>query len=201
MVAAVRAGQPMRAVARRFGVGVATVVHWVGRAKGRRLDRVDWSDRSSAPHQTRRTDPLLEDRVLLARRDLAQSDLGAIGADAIRQRRHDQGVAAVPSVRTINRILGRRGALDGRPRTHRARKSCTKRCSAICRSIPDRNCDSSVRPVQQVRNAARNRQVHVLLLDEVRRAFAHCVHRSAHICLLAENDDRRRGFPGTQPPQ
>src|SRR5215207_5622532 len=114
MVAAARAGQPLRAVARRFGVGVATVAYWVGRAKGQRLDRVDWSDRSSAPHQTRRTDPLLEDRVLRAR-----SDLGAIGADAIRQRLRDQGIAAVPAVRTINRILGRRGALDGRPRTRR----------------------------------------------------------------------------------
>src|SRR3954462_6524614 len=119
MVAAARAGQPLRAVARRFGVGVATVAYWVGRAKGQRLDRVDWSDRSSAPHQTRRTDPLTEDRVLQARSDLAQSDLGAIGADAIRQRLRDQGVAAVPAVRTINRILGRRGALDGRPRTRR----------------------------------------------------------------------------------
>jgi transposase-like protein len=119
MVAAARAGQTMRAVARRFGVGVATVAYWVGRAKGQRLDRVDWSDRSSAPHQTRRTDPLLEDRVLQARSDLAQSDLGAIGADAIRQRLRDQGIAAVPAVRTINRILGRRGALDGRQRTRR----------------------------------------------------------------------------------
>src|SRR3954449_9582116 len=119
MVAAARAGQTMRAVARRFGVGVATVAYWVGRAKGRRLDRVDWSDRSSAPHQTRRTDARLEDRALQARRDLAQSDLGAIGADAIRQRLWDQGVAAVPAVRTINRILGRRGALDGRQRARR----------------------------------------------------------------------------------
>ncbi len=31
----------------------------------------------------------------------------------------------------------------------------------------------SVRAVEQVRDAARNRQVHVLLLDEIRRAFAH----------------------------
>src|SRR4051794_24867706 len=119
MVAAARAGQTMRAVARRFGVGVATVAYWVGRAKGQRLDRVDWSDRSSAPHHTRRTDARLEDRVLQARSDLAQSDLGAIGADAIRRQLRDQGVAAVPSVRTINRILGRRGALDGRTRTRR----------------------------------------------------------------------------------
>jgi hypothetical protein len=119
MVAAARAGQPLRAVARRFGVGVATVAYWVGRAKGQRLDRVDWSDHSSAPHQTRRTAAQLEDQVLQARRDLAQSDLGAIGADAIRQRLRGLGVAAVPAVRTINRILGRRGALDGRTRTRR----------------------------------------------------------------------------------
>ena len=119
MVAAVRRGQSLRAVARQFGVGVATVAHWVKRAKGQRLDRVDWSDRSSAPHQTRRTDTSLEDLVLKARRELAHGDLGAIGADAIRQTLLAQGLAQAPSVRTINRILGRRGALDGRPRTRR----------------------------------------------------------------------------------
>src|SRR3954449_3244122 len=119
MVAAVRSGQPLRAVAKQFGVGVATVAHWVQRAKGQRLDRVDFSDRSRAPHQTRRTEITLEDVVLQTRRDLAQSDLGAIGADAIRQALLDQGVAKVPSVRTINRILGRRGALDGKKRTRR----------------------------------------------------------------------------------
>ena len=54
-----------------------------------------------------------------ARTDLAQSDLGAVGADAIRQALEDQGVAKVPAVRTINRILGRRGALDGKKRTRR----------------------------------------------------------------------------------
>ncbi len=53
------------------------------------------------------------------RRDLALGDLGAIGADAIRQTLLNQDVAKVPSVRTINRILGRRGALDGRKRTRR----------------------------------------------------------------------------------
>jgi hypothetical protein len=56
---------------------------------------------------------------LQARKDLAVSDLGAIGADAIRQALLEQGVAQVPSVRTINRILGRRGALDGRKRVRR----------------------------------------------------------------------------------
>jgi hypothetical protein len=119
MVAAVRKGRSLRAVARQFGVGVATVACWVGRAQGQRLDRVDWSDRSSVPHKTRRTDPSLEDRVLRVRRELAQSDLGAVGADVLRQALLDQGLTTVPSVPTINRILGRRGALDGKTRTRR----------------------------------------------------------------------------------
>jgi hypothetical protein len=122
MVAAVRQGQSLREVAGKFAVGVATVAHWVERAKGRRLDRVDFSDRSRAPHKTRRTDASLEDQILQARRDLAHGDLGAIGADAIRQAllgREGANAAEIPSVRTINRILGRRGALDGRKRTRR----------------------------------------------------------------------------------
>src|SRR5262249_47225215 len=119
MVSAVRQGQPLRAVARTFGVGVATVAHWVERAKGQRLDRVDWSDRSHAPHKPRRTATAVEDLVLTTRNDLAKGDLGAIGAEAIRQALLGQGVAKVPSVRTVNRILGRRGALDGKKRTRR----------------------------------------------------------------------------------
>src|SRR5262245_15220859 len=108
MVEAVRRGQSLRAVAREFAVGVATVVHWVERAKGQRLDRVDWSDRSHSPHKTRRTDTAVEDRVLKTRQELAHGDLGAIGADAIHQALLGQGVARPPSLRTINRILGRR---------------------------------------------------------------------------------------------
>src|SRR5919197_838956 len=119
MVAAVRRGQSLRAVAARFAVGVATVAHWVERAKGQRLDRVDFTDRSRAPHQTHRTAPSLEDLVLKTRRELAHGDLGAIGAEAIHQTLVDRAVPQIPSVRTINRILGRRGARDGRPRPRR----------------------------------------------------------------------------------
>jgi hypothetical protein len=109
----------LRAVAEQFAVGVATVAHGVERAQGQRLDRVDFSDRSRAPHQTHRTAPPLEDLILQTRRELAHGDLGAIGAAAIRQALLDQEVAKVPSVRTSNRILGRRGALDRRQRTRR----------------------------------------------------------------------------------
>jgi hypothetical protein len=119
VVAAVRTGQSLRAVARQFGVGVATVAFWAQRAQGQRLDRVDWSDRPSVPHTTRRTETSLEDRVLRVRRELAHSDPGAVGADPIRQALLAEGLAKVPAVRTINRILSRRGALDGNRKTRR----------------------------------------------------------------------------------
>jgi hypothetical protein len=119
MVAAVRRGQSLRAVADKFAVGVATVAHWVEQAKGQRLDRADFSDRSRAPHKTRRTATSLEDLVLQTRSELAHGDLGAIGAEVIHQALLDREVAKVPSVRTINRILGRRGVLDGKKRTRR----------------------------------------------------------------------------------
>jgi putative transposase len=120
MVAAVRRGQSLRAVADRFGVSVSTVAYWVGRASGQRLDRVDWLDRSRAPRRTRRTDTTIEDLVLRVRRELRRtSDLGAFGAQAIQQALQEQGRSDIPSVRTINRILRRRGALDGWQRVRR----------------------------------------------------------------------------------
>jgi hypothetical protein len=61
----------------------------------------------------------MEDLVLRARRELAEGDRGAIGAGPIREWLLDQRIPGVPSVRTINRILARRGALDGRQRTRR----------------------------------------------------------------------------------
>lgn len=119
MVAAVRGGQSLRAVAKKFGVGVATVAHWVDRADDQRLDRVDFGDLSRAPRKTRRTDTALEELIVRARSELARGDLGAVGAEAIRQSLVDGGIAKIPSSRTINRILGRRGVLDGRTRTRR----------------------------------------------------------------------------------
>src|SRR6516165_2761646 len=63
MVAAVRQHQSIRTVARHFGVSTSTVTYWVQRAKGQRLDRVDWADHSRAPHHTQRTADELEERV------------------------------------------------------------------------------------------------------------------------------------------
>lgn len=120
MVTAVRRGRSLRQVAHDFGVSPATVLHWVNHAKGQRLDRVDWSDRPRTPLTTQRTADTIEDQVLRVRRELRQeSDLGFYGAQAIHDVLADRRVQPLPSVRTVGRILQRRGALDGRQRVRR----------------------------------------------------------------------------------
>ena len=117
MVTAVRRGQAMRAVARRFGVAHSTVLFWVHRAHGRRLDRVDWGDRPDGPRAPpNRTPRRVERAILRVRRELrVSSALGEYGRDAIRRELAIEGVTP-PSVRTIDRILERNGAFDGRRR-------------------------------------------------------------------------------------
>ena len=121
MVAAVRRGTPMREVARRFGVALSTVQLWVARAGEQRLDRVDWADRPDGPPRpANRSSQELEDLVLTLRRELKDtSDLGEFGAAAIREALEAGASRPLPSVRTIGRILERRGALDGRRRVRR----------------------------------------------------------------------------------
>ena len=121
MVAAVRGGRSLRAVARRFQVSLATVQYWVKRSDGQRLDRVDWAD---APRGGRRaqvaTPKRLEDLVLATRKSLKEdSALGEYGAAAIHRALSGRRLKRIPSVRTIGRILERRGALDGRRRVRR----------------------------------------------------------------------------------
>jgi putative transposase len=117
MVAAVRQGLKVRAVARRFHVSRPTVDRWVQRAKGKRLDRVDFSDHpGGCHHAANRTPERVEKRVLDIRRELReQSALGEFGAAAIYEELHARG-EVIPSVRTIGRILARRGLLDRRCR-------------------------------------------------------------------------------------
>ncbi len=120
MVAAFRRGASVRTLARRFRVGVATVHLWVHRAGAERLQRVDWTNRPSRRHRSNRTKTWLEDRVLTLRADLLRiSDLGQFGARAIYHALQEQGIESLPSVRTIGRILERRGALDYRQRVRR----------------------------------------------------------------------------------
>jgi hypothetical protein len=81
---------------------------------------VDWHDRPCTPHGTTRTEAAIEDLVLTMRTELGQvSDLGFHGAEAIHEALKARKVETLPSVRTIHRILERRGALDGQRRTRR----------------------------------------------------------------------------------
>jgi putative transposase len=121
----VRRGASQRSVARDYGISLHTVQRWVARAEGQRLDRVDWDDRPSQPGRTGRTAPALEDLILDLRRSLREdSPLGEYGAVAIHRALEELARTAVrggplPTVRTIGRILARRGALDARRRTRR----------------------------------------------------------------------------------
>jgi hypothetical protein len=110
----------MRKAARRFRTALRTVQRWVKRAEGRRLDRVDWSDRSHRPSQTTRSPRELEDLVLSIRARLRdESSLGHYGPDAILREFDALGEEPVPSRATIARIVKRRGALERRQRVRR----------------------------------------------------------------------------------
>jgi hypothetical protein len=62
----------------------------------------------------------MEDLVLQLRRELRQdSALGEFGAAAIHRELFEREYQEIPSIRTINRILQRRGALDGQRRRRR----------------------------------------------------------------------------------
>lgn len=121
MVKAVRRGLSLRQVARDFSVSLATVQKWVERAGEQRLDRVDWSDRPSGTCQPgNKASREIEDVILAVRKELKEtSALGEYGAEAISRELKRRGRKRIPSVRTIGRILERRGVLDGRKRVRR----------------------------------------------------------------------------------
>jgi hypothetical protein len=114
MVERVRTGTPLREVARTFRVMLSVVQRWVERAKGQRLDRVDWRAKPTGVRRaTNRTEVNIERRILSVRRELAKtSDLGDHGAVAIRLALIEDDLVDPPSVRTIGRIIKRAGVLD-----------------------------------------------------------------------------------------
>jgi transposase-like protein len=117
MVEAVRSGMSQQATARQFGVSVSTVAFWVDRARGRRLDRVDWANRKPG-RAWNRTRASVERRILALRTKLRDDILGECGAAAI-QRSLKASRADAPSLATINRVLARHGAQDRARRVRR----------------------------------------------------------------------------------
>lgn len=122
MVKLVRSGASVRSVAKRFGVSLSHVQFWVARAQGKRLDRVDWADATTGPKPAEKgPHSSVEIAIVEARKALSESILGEHGAKAIRDRlmmTHPE-LAPLPSVRTIGRILARRGQLDRKARVRR----------------------------------------------------------------------------------
>jgi hypothetical protein len=121
MVRAVRSGASIYAVAKRFRVAPSTVRFWLRRAGKQRVDRVDFSDRPPGRREpVNKTSRDLEDLVVTLRRELKEnSALGEYGAATIRWELKRKHTTCLPSIRTIGRILERRGALDGRRRVRR----------------------------------------------------------------------------------
>jgi len=119
-VFAVRGGVSIRVSAERFGLRRGTLEYWLRRAEGRRLDRVEWNNRPPIPVRPRRTAADLEDLIVAVRQALSTtSALGFHGAVAIQQALQERGIVELPSVRTIGRVLERRGVLDGCRRVRR----------------------------------------------------------------------------------
>jgi hypothetical protein len=121
MVKAVRRGDSIHEVARRFRVARSLVRRWVRRADGQRLDRADWSSRTPGRRQpVNKTLAEVEELVLRLRQELKDtSALGEYGAAAIRDEFQRRRIRPLVCTRTIGRILERRGALDGRRRIRR----------------------------------------------------------------------------------
>ncbi len=108
----------MREAARAFGFGKSTVELWVGRAQGRRLDRVDFADRKPG-RAWNRIGSHVEQQITELRRALRdESILGEYGARAI-QAALKAEMPDTPSEATINRVLSRRGLQDAVRRIRR----------------------------------------------------------------------------------
>jgi hypothetical protein len=102
-------------------VALRTVQRWVRRAANDRIDRVAWLDRLRGGRRKKIATSLrMENLILGIRKQLRdKSDLGDHGAVMIQIVLKQRGLKKIPSVRTIGRILLRRGALDGRRRVRR----------------------------------------------------------------------------------
>lgn len=119
MVRMVRSRKSMRSVAAELGVDPSTVSFWVGRAKGGRLDRVDFSDRKSGRAWNRTAASREQHIVALRRRLREESVLGEYGARAIQAALQAETKAEGPSRATINRVLARHGLQDAVRRVRR----------------------------------------------------------------------------------
>jgi hypothetical protein len=121
MVRLVRSGKSTHAVASKMRVSQSTVSLWAARTKGLRLDRADFSDgKPGCARGWNRLAENVEQRIAELRGSLREdSVLGEYGAVAIHMALQAEMASGVPSIPTINRVLARRGLLDGVRRMRR----------------------------------------------------------------------------------
>ena len=111
MLKAVRAGMHVRQAADEFGFSKSVVAFWVGRARGKRLDRADLANRKPGRAWNRTTFEV-EQRIAELRLELRKSVLGEFGAKAIAAALEAE-MDRRPAEATINRALSRLGLQDG----------------------------------------------------------------------------------------
>ena len=100
-------------------MSVGTVSHWVERARGQTLARVDFSDRKPG-RAWNRTLASKEAQILRTRTDLRKNSvLGEYGGEAIANALATVNQPVIISRATIYRVLERRGALDAVRRQRR----------------------------------------------------------------------------------
>jgi hypothetical protein len=108
----------MRSAAAQWGFSLATAAYWIDRARGQRLDRVDFSNRKPG-RAWNRSSVELEQRILSLRHTLREdSVLGEYGLDAIAAALRDEARSTAARA-TIHRILDRHGVFDA---VHRERR-------------------------------------------------------------------------------
>ena len=118
MLKAVRAGMHVRKAAAEFGFSKSAVAFWVGRARGKRLDRADLANRKPGRAWNRTTFEV-EQRIAELRLELRKGVLGEFGAKAIAAALEAE-MDRRPAEATINRALSRLGLQDGVRRMRRS---------------------------------------------------------------------------------
>ena len=101
----------VRRAADEFGFSKSVVAFWVGRARGKRLDRADLANRKPGRAWNRTTFEV-EQRIAELRLELRKSVLGEFGAKAIAAALEAE-MDRRPAEATINRALSRLGLQDG----------------------------------------------------------------------------------------
>ncbi len=101
----------VRRAADEFGFSKSVVAFWVARARGKRLDRADLTNRKPG-RAWNRTPFEVEQRIAELRLELRKSVLGEFGAKAIAAALEAE-MDPFPAEATINRALSRLGLQDG----------------------------------------------------------------------------------------